>query len=203
MCSGGIKIHHLQKFSNILSSPNMELKLFHLFLSKSYFEAVLKWTNKKLSSSHQSRNRHTNHITRDRFFAYIGLEFAMSIIRYNDIGQYWSGNLLEGHAAFKNTMSRNNFELIRSLLCFSDPASYDNEFSSKDPLWHSRSMLEHFQKNSADIATPTGPSALDEHSTATKARTEAKTYNAHKPAKFAVCFYAVTGSVNPYISSFF
>ena len=100
-------------------------------------------------------------------------------------------------------MSRNNFELIHSLLCFSDPASYDNELSSKDPLWHSRSMLEHFQKNSADIATPTGPSALDEHSTATKARTEAKTYNAHKPAKFAVCFYAVTGSVNPYISSFF
>jgi len=64
-------------------------------------------------------------------------------------------------------------------------------------------MLEHFQKNSADIATPTGPSALDEHSTATMARTEAKTYNAHKPAKFAVHFYAVTGSVNPYISSFF
>jgi hypothetical protein len=79
MCSG-IKIHHPQKISNILSSPNMELKLFHLFLSKSYFEAVLKWTNKKLSSSHQSRSQHTNHITRDQFFACIGLELAMSII---------------------------------------------------------------------------------------------------------------------------
>jgi hypothetical protein len=32
---------------------------------------------------------------------------------------------------------------------------------------------------------------------------EAKTYNAHKPAKFAVRFYVVTGSVKPYISSFF
>jgi len=65
----------------------MELRLFHLFLSKSHFEAVLKWTNKKLSSSHQSRSRHTNLITRDRFFAYIGLELAMSIIWYNDVGQ--------------------------------------------------------------------------------------------------------------------
>jgi len=37
----------------------------------------------------------------------------------------------------------------------------------------------------------------------TKARMEAKTYNAHKPAKFAVRFYVVTGSVKPYISSFF
>ena len=62
-------------------------------------------------------------------------------------------------------------------------------------------MLEHFQKNSADIATPTGPSALDEHSTATKAWTEAKIYNAYEPAKFAAHFYAdaVTGVVNPYI----
>ena len=53
-------------------------------------------------------------------------------------------------------------------------------------------MLEHFQKNSADIATPTGPSALDEPPPTTKARMEAKTYNAHKPAKFAVRFYVVT-----------
>jgi hypothetical protein len=80
MCSGGIKIHHPQKISNILSSPNMELKLFHSFLSKSNFEAILKWTNKKLSSSHQSRSWHTNHITRDQFFAYVGFELAMSII---------------------------------------------------------------------------------------------------------------------------
>jgi hypothetical protein len=80
MYSAGIKIHQPQKISNILSSPNMELKLFHLFLSKSNFEAVLKWTNKKLSSSHQSRSRHTHHITRDQFFAYVCFELAMSII---------------------------------------------------------------------------------------------------------------------------
>ncbi len=63
--------------------------------------------------------------------------------------------------------------------------------------------MEHFLKNCAEVATPIGPSALDEHSTATKARTTAKTYNANKPAMFAIRFYAVTGSINPYISSFF
>jgi hypothetical protein len=53
------------------------------------------------------------------------------------------------------------------------------------------------------IAFPIGPSALDEHSNAMKARTTAKTYNTNKPAKFAIRLYAVTGSINPYISSFF
>ncbi len=40
-------------------------------------------------------------------------------------------------------------------------------------------------------------------SSKTVARTGAKTFNAKKPDKFAVRFYAVAGSVNPYISSFF
>jgi hypothetical protein len=58
-------------------------------------------------------------------------------------------------------------------------------YGTVGPCWNTSKRI--------DIATPTGPSALDEHSTATKARTVAKTYNAHKPAKFAVCFYAVRG----------
>lgn len=90
------------------------------------------------------------------------------------------------------------------MLCFADPASYHHDFSSKDPLWHSRSMLENtLSKKSMIIAIRTRLSALDEHSTATKAWTEAKIYNAHKPSKFAVHFYAVTELINLYFSLFF
>jgi hypothetical protein len=126
----------------------------------------------------------------------------MSVICYNDIDQCWAAGLFQGHSTFNNTMSHNQFQLIRSMLCFANPACYNHEVSSKDPLWHSLPLLEHFM-NSAEVATPAGPSALDECSARTKARTAAKTFNAQKPAKFAVRFYAVTGSVNPYISSFF
>jgi len=54
---------------------------------------------------------------------------------------------------------------------------------------------------SCEYYNPYWSCALDEHSTATKAWTEAKIYNAHEPAKFAAHFYAdaVTGVVNPYI----
>jgi hypothetical protein len=100
-------------------------------------------------------------------------------------------------------MSCNQFQLIQSLLCFVNSKSYNHEVASKDPLWHSRPLLEHFIRNSVEISTPIGPSALDECSARTKGRTGAKTFNAKKPDKFAVRFHAVAGSVNPYISSFF
>jgi hypothetical protein len=202
--SGGLHLHQHAKVKAIIeSNVDVERKLLHLFMTKSFFAAVLKWMNKKLSLSPQSRGRRVDKFSEDELFAYVELELAMSVIRYNDIGQYWSTKVLEGHAAFRNTMSRNKFELIRSLLSFYDRESYDANLSSLDPLWHSRNILEHFLRNCVDVATPTGPSALDEHSTATKARTTDKTYNANKPAKFAIRFYAVTGAVTPYISSFF
>ncbi len=88
-------------------------------------------------------------------------------------------------------------------MCFANPACYNYEVSSKDPLWHSWPLLEHFIWNSAEVARLKGPSALDECSARTEARTAAKTFNAKKPAKFAVRFYAVAGSMNPYFSSYF
>jgi len=71
-------------------------------------------------------------------------------------------------------------------------------------FFSSRSLLEHFLKNCASVATPVdGPSALDENTARTKARTKAKTYNANKPCKWGIRFYAVNGAVIPYLSSFF
>lgn len=202
--SGGIHINHQNKYEGILSKPNFELKLFFSFITKSYFCAVYKWTNQKIQACQKVRAMHLKkYISRDQFFAYVGLELGMSILQCNAIDQYWNTGLFQGHTTFQNTMSRNRFELIRSQLCFANPEQYNHEVASKDPLWHSRSLLEHFTKNCAEVATPIGPSALDECSARTKARTAAKTFNKNKPAKFAVRFYAVTGSVNPYISSLY
>ncbi len=110
--SGGLKNHHPHKISSILSSPNMEKRLFRLLVTKLCFEAVLKWMSKKLCSSNQSRSHHITHISHNRFFAYIGLALATNLIKYNDIWQYWSDNALEGHPVLKNTMSHKNLELV-------------------------------------------------------------------------------------------
>jgi hypothetical protein len=55
-CSGGLHLHQRAKVKAIIeSNVDVERKLFHLFMTKSFFAAVLKWTNKKLSLSRQSR----------------------------------------------------------------------------------------------------------------------------------------------------
>ncbi len=146
---GRIEIKHRQRSESLLEKPEMELKLIFLFLMKSYFAAVHKWTNQWFESCHTKKITEAKNriISKDQFFAYIGLELGTSIIKYNAIDQYWSSGLFEGHSTFSNTMSHNQFELIRSLLCFSNPESYNHELASKDPLWHSRLLVEHYIKS--------------------------------------------------------
>ena len=140
--------------------------------------------------------------TKKEFRAYIGLEMAMSIVQYMDIKSYWKTGFFVGHDNFKKTMSRGRFQQIcGSLSPYHPVTDYKQNKSSKDPLWHSRNLLEHFQRNCMAIAVPIGTAALDEARFRTKARTLAKSYLPSKPDKYAVRFYAAVGNVGPYLSS--
>ena len=90
---------------------------------------------------------------------------------------------------------------IRTNLALRDPKNYSHAEASADPLWHSRKLLEHFQRNITKVAVPIGTSALDEASVPTKARSTAPSYLPNKPDKYAIRFYSVVGSRNTYISS--
>eukprot|EP00644_Phytophthora_capsici_P008622 jgi/Phyca11/111707/e_gw1.20.416.1 len=64
-------------------------------------------------------------------------------------------------------MARTRFQHIRAALKFY--ANGDESIDKiRDPLWHSRSILGHFQKRFAAFATPTGVSTIDEMTVATK-----------------------------------
>jgi len=144
-----------------------EKGLFHLIFTTAFFDASLKWTNDELS------RKGKNKVSKEKFMAYVGLEIAMSLVPLNSIKQYWETKRFSGHQDFKNVMSQNDFQQVRGATKF-HPPEYDNKFASKDPLWHSRSMLKHFQKNSANVAVPIGSSALDENNCRTSGQTRAK-----------------------------
>jgi hypothetical protein len=131
---------------------NKEKGLFHLIFSTKFFDACLKWTNDELLKKGESK------VSKEKFMAFVGLEIAMSLVPLNKIHQYWENKKFSGHQDFKDVMSRNDFQLIRGATKF-HPPEYDNELASKDPLWHSRVMLKHYQKNSASHAVPAGSSA--------------------------------------------
>jgi hypothetical protein len=192
-------LHILQpgQVSSAYNSSWKESDLFHLFFTKNFLETICKWSNEALiSKGHKS-------CSSKEFFAYIGLELGMSLVKYNDIKSYWASGCFVEHDTFRDCMSRTRFQNIRSAVRFSAQSSYDANMAHNDPLWFICSVLDQFIKKSASIAVPVGVSALDENSCPTKARTKAKTYSPNKPAKYAIRFYAVVGHKFCYLSSMF
>lgn len=143
--------------------------------------------------------------TYQEFKQYIGLEIAMSFMRYQKISDYWSNKKFAGHSHFRETMSRDRFKKIRGSLTlhpeFDSQESYDR--ASSDPLYHSRSFLNTFIGRIVAVAVPLGSSAFDEATMGTKARTRARTYMPNKPEKYGIRFYALVGHKYQYIFSLF
>ena len=193
--SSGLKVLHKARCARLLQSKGYS-GLVSLFVGDKFIDQIWKFTNVRL------RQKGYNKTTRKLFRAYVGLEMAMSIVQFNDIKSYWKTGVFLGHDDFKSTMSRARFQQIRGALCTYHPVTdYRKNKKSKDPLWHSRALLEHFQKNCVGVAVPLGVAALDEAGFRTKARTLAKSYMPSKPDKYAVRFYAVVGNTGPYLSA--
>ena len=178
-------------------SEARELNLFHLFFSKTFLEAVGEWTNEVLVSKGKKS------VSMKEFYAYMGLEMGMSLVKYNALKSYWSNGKFLGHEMFKETMSQNRFMEVRSCVRFVSMQSYDGQTANDDPLWFCRSVLDEFIRQSGRVAVPIGISALDENTCPTKARTRAKTYCPNKPAKYGIRFYAVVGHKYCYLSTMY
>jgi hypothetical protein len=71
--------------NNPFKSNNHELELFHLFMTKNYPDEVSKWMNEVLVDKGRRACSYKE------FFAYIGLEHGMSLMKFNDIKKYWPG----------------------------------------------------------------------------------------------------------------
>ena len=194
----GLRIIQADKVAHAYRD-NGFLGLFHLFLTKSWFEAVRVWTKKKMVED----NKRDADVTKIKFQAYLGLELAMSITQFNAIEEYWQQGMFCGSSDFKNVMSRDDFMAICGSVNLRDPDSYNHDEASADPLCHTRKMMEHLEKNIATIAVPVGTSALDENTARTKARTRARSYMPNKPDPYGIRFYAVVGSEHMYLHSLF
>ena len=176
-------------------SDDREKQCFHLFIGRSFFEASHSWTNDNLIAKGKKL------IPFEMFLAYVGLEIAMSLVQIGSINQYWETVCFSGHGDFYNTMSRNDFQTICGTIKVHPPNAYNKDLASKDPLWHSHHILEHFQRQCASVAVPCGTLALDENSCHTSARTKAKSYMPMKPIKYGIQFYAIVGTCELYCHS--
>lgn len=135
----------------------------------------------------------------DELKKYIGICVYASIMHVPKVRDYWSADL--GVPIIFNAMSRNQFELIRSILHFNDNSSM---LSSNDPnrdrLHKLRPLIDHL--NSCFSSVPCNQNlALDEQLCATKAHSYMKQYLPDKPHKWEFKLFVLT-DVQGYAYSF-
>jgi hypothetical protein len=117
--SANLHILHPGQVSLAYRSEKLELNLFHLLVLE----------KKELKSC-----------TSLEFFACIGLELGMSLLKYNSIKSYWGNGSFLGHETYKQCMPQNRFQQIRASVWFCSLNSYDSEMASSDPLRFCRSL---------------------------------------------------------------
>ena len=169
--TSGLHVRQPKRVQNAYKTQGV-LGLFHLFLSSEMLNCLRMWTNE----NRKLEGKWTGDIFENNFRAYVGLEIAMSLSSCNTIRKYWSNEMFTGSRDYRKIMSVNTFQLIRASLKCRDSQSRNSELRMYDPLWSVRPLLLHFERNSAQVAVPTGCSALDEATCRTKARTTAKSY---------------------------
>jgi hypothetical protein len=167
------------------------LGLVNQFLDKTVLGAIRTWTNDVLRVHGKAK------ACENEFNAYLGLEIAMSLVKFSRMKDYWSSKLFLGMSLvkfnrmkdywsnklfylgssdFADTMSRDRFLMIRSAIVLRPPTAYQHKVVTSDPLWHCRPVLVHFQKNCTSVATPVKVSALDENAIRCSARSSAVSY---------------------------
>ena len=207
--SAGLALRNPEKVKNAFDDKG-ELGLFFLFFTPQQIEAIRVYTCERLAWSGQSST--TRGLDKTKFNAVLGLELAMSILRFGAIADYWDVNkMFSGHEDFRKVMSRDDFTRIRSHYTLYNSAVFDStsdagdaeslSIITRDPMFHSRKVLDNFQRRCAEVAVPIGPVTLDENTFPTKARTGAKTYLPSKPDKYGIRFYALTGWKSVYLFS--
>ena len=125
----------------------------------------------------------------DTFLDFLGLEIGTSIVRLNQLRDYWSKETFLGHRDFSGVMGRDKFLNTRTCLKIHPNTKFSSS-STNDPLWHSRHILNHFNKNCVEIGTPRGASSYDEITIRCKACCLSKSYIKNKPTPYGIRLYA-------------
>lgn len=107
----GIDIKQMGRV-DLMFNKRKVLGLFYLFMNRSFFNWVQTWTTEEMSRKGLLNS--SSYITRNKLEAYVGLEMAMPICRFNQITDYWNENMFLGNDHFGKVMKRNDFQTLRA-----------------------------------------------------------------------------------------
>ena len=101
--------HFTTKYGKKVFEKEGALGLFHLFLTKSFFNTIVEWTTQKCVLLAKPT------ISKEDFPKYLGLELAISLSHHNSIQDYWSNKAFIGVKVFQDVTNSRRLGPLCSL----------------------------------------------------------------------------------------
>lgn len=120
---------------------------------------------------------------------FIGLLGWMGLVKFQNLRDYWSKNMLYDIPLARNTMSRNRFELLLKMWHFSD-----NTMAGTNRLFKIENLLNMFIKRFKEAYTPGNTVCIDESMIPWRGRLVFRQYNPRKRHRYGIKLYKVCAS---------
>ena len=126
---------------------------------------------------------------------FFGILIYMGIVKKPSCKEYWSKSILFGNPGFRELMTIDHFEQIRSYLHFVD----EKESNKKDPFYKIRPMVDHIISSSQKLFSPEQCLTIDESMIRFNGRSGHKVYMPLKPIRYGFKAYVLTESSSGYV----
>jgi len=137
-------------------------------------------------ANHPNSLKNFKAFQKDEFWAFLGLNLLMGVIKKPPLKSYWSTNSILSTPVFNKTMSRNRFEEILRTLHLAD-----NRFPSRDDrFWKFRNFYPRLIEEFQNSINP-GKLSVDETLVGFKGRLSFKQYIPSKRCRFGAKFFVL------------
>lgn len=178
--------------SSITSTEPIDI--FSFFFDDSLLELITYNTNLYAAQENRPSN-----ITKGELLIYLGINVAMTYIRYPRARMYWSSDQGLRCSLIADAMPVNRFETITKNLHFTDNLSHNKE--DTDKVWKLRPVLDYLATRFKEGVTPEESHSVDEMMVPFTGRSSLKQYIRSKPKPWGFKIWTRSG-VSGYVYAF-
>ena len=150
----------------------------------------------------KSRFRQWYATTKNEMWAFFGMIVAMSLVKVDNLKDYWSKDPVFGNQFVKAIMPRDRFLLILTFLHLNDNKKMLPRHPGYDPLFKLRPIIDCQTSRFGSLWQPFENLGIDEAAIAWNGPLGFKCYNKDKPEKYHVKAYEAGDSSNGYIMKY-
>ncbi|KAM4045341.1 piggyBac transposable element-derived protein 4-like [Anomaloglossus baeobatrachus] len=186
------------------------VNFFNLFVTDRLLEHIVLQTNlyasqfiTKNPQSYYARSNSWRPTNCAEMRTFLGLTFAMGLVKKPSIRSYWSNSPVYATPMFPAVIPRSRYEILMRFWHFNDNSQcLPRNAPEHDRLYKLRPIIEEFTETFLRIYTPTQNISIDESLVKFKGRLHLKQFIPSKRARFGIKLYKMCESSPGYTSAF-